>query len=141
LEQVERDYGSDIDSEVVRPFIAELDRVPAGFIQVYDVMQADPEWWREETDPGARGIDQFLAEASNLGRGLGSQMVAQFVSKVFEDPQVSRIQTDPAPHNARAIRAYQKAGFKALHELVTPDGPALLMRIERAEWLAHQSQK
>jgi aminoglycoside 6'-N-acetyltransferase len=34
---------------------------------------------------------------------------------------------DPDPANARAIRAYEKAGFSKQHVVETPDGPALLM--------------
>ena len=29
----------------------------------------------EETDPGVRGIDQSLANASQLGKGLGTKLV------------------------------------------------------------------
>ena len=35
--------------------------------------------------------------------------------------------TDPDPINARAIRAYEKAGFLRQREVDTPDGRALLM--------------
>jgi aminoglycoside 6'-N-acetyltransferase len=34
---------------------------------------------------------------------------------------------DPDPTNARAIRAYEKAGFVKDRFVDTPDGPALLM--------------
>jgi aminoglycoside 6'-N-acetyltransferase len=34
---------------------------------------------------------------------------------------------DPDPANARAIRAYARAGFSEDRIVVTPDGPALLM--------------
>ena len=34
---------------------------------------------------------------------------------------------DPEPDNARAIRAYEKAGFVRDRIVDTPDGPALLM--------------
>ena len=54
-----------------------------------------------------------------------------FTDRLFADPAVTRIQTDPSPRNARAIRSYAKAGFSALGEVVTPDGPALLMVRER----------
>ena len=101
------------------------------FIQCYDVMRADPEWWRDETDPGARGIDQFLANAEQLNHGLGSRMIAEFLQRLWTDPAVTKVQTDPSPNNARAIRAYEKAGFKRVRELTTPDGPALLMIAER----------
>ena len=63
-------------------FLAYLGADPIGYIQVYRVMGADPEWWTEETDPGARGIDQFLANAEQLGQGLGSSMVRQFVARL-----------------------------------------------------------
>ena len=35
--------------------------------------------------------------------------------------------TDPDPRNARAIRAYEKAGFHSDRLVATPDGRALLM--------------
>lgn len=88
-------------------------------------------WWEDERDPGARGIDQFLAHADQLNRGLGSAMVRTFTDQLFTDPAVTRIQTDPSPRNARAIRCYTKAGLRALGEVLTPDGPALLMVRER----------
>jgi len=134
LEYVLEAYGADLSSPVIRMFFAYLDDEPVGYIQVYRVMGADPEWWTEETDPGARGIDQFLANAEQLGQGLGSSMVRQFVASLFADPEVTQVQTDPSPRNPRAIRAYEKAGFRRVGEVSTPDGPALLMRVTRAEF-------
>ena len=134
LEYVEQTYGADIGSAVICPMLASLDGTPVAYVQVYRVMGADPDWWQEETDPGARGIDQFLANAEQLGQGLGSRMVREFVARLFADPEVSKVQTDPSPLNARAIRAYEKAGFRRVRELVTPDGPAWLMLIGRDEW-------
>jgi RimJ/RimL family protein N-acetyltransferase len=134
LEYVVQTFGADLDSPVIRMFFACLDGEPVGYIQVYRVMGANPEWWTDETDPGARGIDQFLANAEQLGQGLGSSMVRQFVAQVFADPEVTLVQTDPSPKNARAIRAYEKAGFRRVAEVLTPDGPAQLMRVQRAEF-------
>ena len=131
FEYVKSTHGADIGSPVLRQMLACLDGVPVGYIQDYDVMGADPAWWIEETDPGARGIDQFLANAEQLGRGLGSAMVRQFVARLFADPVVSKVQTDPSPNNARAIRAYEKAGFRRDREVLTADGPALLMLAHR----------
>jgi ribosomal protein S18 acetylase RimI-like enzyme len=58
-------------------------------------------------------------------------MVRAFVARLFADPAVTRVQTDPSPDNGRAIRCYAKAGFHPVGEVDTPDGRALLMVCER----------
>ena len=60
--------------------------------------------------PGARGIDQSIGDPSALGRGHGSAFVRAHCDRLFA-AGAPAIGTDPHPDNARAIRAYQKAGF------------------------------
>ncbi|MEO7359554.1 MAG: GNAT family N-acetyltransferase [Gemmatimonadaceae bacterium] len=113
-------------------YIAEWNGEPMGFIQSYTPAEFhEGGWWLDEHDPTVRGIDQFLANGDQLGQGLGTSMVRAFVAKLFENASVTRIQTDPAPGNARAIRCYQKAGFHMHAEIDTPDGRAWLMCCER----------
>ena len=113
-------------------FLAEVRGTPIGFIQAYQAVACHAEgWWRDEHAPGVRGIDQFLAEAEQLGQGLGTAMVRAFVGRLFADPAVTRVQTDPDPSNRRAIRCYAKAGFRSVGEVDTPDGRALLMYADR----------
>jgi RimJ/RimL family protein N-acetyltransferase len=131
LAEVAREYAADDDDAAVRRFIALEDGVPIGYLQSYVAMGAGGGWWPDERDPGARGIDQFLADAERLGRGVGTAMVRAFVAELFADPAVTRVQADPSPRNARAIRCYEKAGFRAAGEVETPDGRALLMVRER----------
>jgi RimJ/RimL family protein N-acetyltransferase len=76
-------------------------------------------------------MDQFLADESRLNQGLGTAMVRAFVDRLLGDPAVTKVQTDPSPANARAIRCYAKAGFRTVGQVDTPDGPALLMVVER----------
>ena len=106
-----------------------------GYIQSYVVKDSGDGWWPGEQDPGARGIDQFLAEEIQLGRGIGTRLILSFVAQLFADPGVTRIQADPSPNNARAIRCYEKAGFRRVGEVDTPDGRALLMVCVRASAL------
>jgi len=109
----------------VTPWIAMLGARPIGYCQSYVV--AGDDFWPDETDPGARGCDQFIGEGELLGRGLGTELVCRLVDTILRDPSVTTIQADPSPGNARAIRCYEKAGFRPLRRVTTPDGPALLM--------------
>ena len=63
-------------------------------------------------------------------------MVSAFAQRLFENRQVTRLQTDPSPDNLRAIHCYKKAGFRPLREMETPAGRALLMVMD---WPAEPS--
>ncbi|MEZ5498824.1 MAG: GNAT family N-acetyltransferase [Steroidobacteraceae bacterium] len=132
-EEVERDYLPTIDGgSTTKAYIAYLSGKPIGFIQSYVVKDSGGGWWTSEQDPGALGIDQFLVDANRLNQGLGTTMIRSFVARLFSDPAVTRIQTDPDPENHRAIRCYEKAGFVQICPVMTPDGPALLMACDRS---------
>lgn len=111
----------------VTPYIGLLDGRPFAYAQSYVALGAGGGWWEDETDPGVRGIDQSIAAPELLGRGLGTRLVRTLVDRLYRDPGVSKIQTDPAPTNLRAIRYYEKAGFRRIGPIVTPDGPAIYM--------------
>lgn len=113
-------------------YIAYAGNHAIGFIQSYQAVAFHADgWWLDERDAGVYGIDQFLANAEELGRGLGTAMVRSFVATLFADASVTRVQTDPDPTNGRAVRCYTKAGFRAAHEVITPDGLSLVMYADR----------
>jgi RimJ/RimL family protein N-acetyltransferase len=128
IDALRADYIDDRRPNATRAYIATIAGVPLGFIQCYVVMGSGGGWWEDETDPGARGIDQFLADPDRLGRGLGRAMIGAFVEQLFMDPAVTVVQTDPDPVNLRAIRCYEAAGFERAGPVETPDGVSLLMR-------------
>jgi aminoglycoside 6'-N-acetyltransferase Ib len=113
-------------------YLATLDGEPIGYVQSYQAAACHADgWWLEVSDGGVFGLDQFLADGARLGQGLGTRMVRAFIERLVADPRVTRVQVDPSPANARAIRCYEKAGFHRVGEIVTPDGPALLMHLDR----------
>ena len=67
----------------------------------------------EETDPDFRraGIDLFLG-APYQGRGLGTDTLRTLAHHLVHDRGHHRITIDPVAHNARAIRTYEKVGFR-----------------------------
>ena len=113
--------------ESVTPYIAMLGEEPIGYAQSYVALGSGDGWWEAETDPGVRGIDQSLVDPTQLNTGLGTKLVRALVDRLFSNPSVTKIQTDPAPSNLRAIRCYEKAGFVQEKAITTPDGPAVYM--------------
>ncbi|MET1111424.1 MAG: GNAT family N-acetyltransferase [Allosphingosinicella sp.] len=81
--------------------------------------------------PGSRGVDQYIGEPDMVGRGHGSAFVRAHVERLL-GAGAPAVGTDPHPDNARAIRAYEKAGFKAVTGPVeTRWGRAVLMERRR----------
>jgi aminoglycoside 6'-N-acetyltransferase len=76
--------------------------------------------------PGTRGIDLFIGEPDMVGCGHGSALARAFADRLLKGG-TTRVLSDPHPANARAIRAYRKAGFRGDGEVDTPDGRVLLM--------------
>jgi RimJ/RimL family protein N-acetyltransferase len=58
------------------------------------------------------GIDIFIGVAAARERGLGTEAVRMLLAYLFEELGVHRVTIDPEVGNARAIRAYEKAGFR-----------------------------
>ncbi len=67
----------------------------------------------EDLDPDYRhaNVDLFLTTAWH-GRGLGADTVRTLARWLFEGRGHHRITIDPATANERAIRSYERVGFK-----------------------------
>lgn len=113
----------------VSAFVIAVDSKPIGYIQYYEACKVGGGWW-PDADNGTFGIDQFIGEPNMIGKGLGTEIIKRFVANIFLLTKATNVITDPEPKNKRAIRAYEKAGFRAIGEIKTPDGQALLMRID-----------
>jgi aminoglycoside 6'-N-acetyltransferase len=66
-----------------------------------------------------------------VGRGHGSAFIRAFSDGLLA-AGAPRVITDPSVANARAIRAYAKAGFRRHGEVDTPDGRELLMMRDKS---------
>jgi len=114
----------DLDEPPMDQFIVCAAGQPFGYLQCYDLTA-----WNSGFGPqpeGTRGIDLFIGAPDMIERGHGSALTRCFVVDRLQNG-VPRIVTDPDPANSRAIRAYEKAGFKQERLVETPDGTALLM--------------
>ncbi|UGX85776.1 GNAT family N-acetyltransferase [Phyllobacterium meliloti] len=114
-----------MDSISVEPFIIMLGERPIGYMQTYDPHLEDDHPYQDQPT-GTLGLDQFIGEPTLINDGHGSRLIDEFVSLLFEEG-VPRVILDPDPANARAIRAYTKAGFIPFDTRTTVYGPALMM--------------
>lgn len=116
--------SGDLDDPDMAQFIVAAETRPFAYLQCYDISAWDAGFGTQPT--GTRGLDQFIGEPDMLNRGHGSAFIRDFADRLLADG-TPRVVTDPDPDNARAIRAYEKAGFSRDRLVDTPDGVALLM--------------
>jgi aminoglycoside 6'-N-acetyltransferase len=116
--------SEDLAHPAMDQYVVENAGKPFGYLQCYHLTD-----WNTGFGPqpdGTRGIDQLIGEADMIERGHGSAFIRAFIDGLIHSG-TPRVVTDPDPVNARAIRAYEKAGFIRDREVDTPDGIALLM--------------
>lgn len=120
-----------IDSVSVEPLIVELDGRPVAYLQSYDPHLEDDHPYADQPF-GTLGIDLSIGPPELVGIGHGSAIVRQFVEELFGEG-APRVIIDPHPDNGRAIRAYEKAGFRPIGRRQSEYGDVVLMAVDAAE--------
>ena len=122
LEKVARHYGNE-DKEVERFILVETNEnteKPIGYFQYYFV------------DEDSIGIDQFIGEENYLNRGIGEKTIKLFIELIMQNYLPKTIILDPSPENKRAIKCYEKVGFRYYETQAVSNGEGLayMMRFE-----------
>lgn len=123
-----RDHMSSVS---VEPLIVELAGRPIAYLQSYDPHLEDDHPYQDQPF-GTLGIDVSIGPAEMVGIGHGSLIVRQFVETLFAEG-APRVIIDPHPDNKRAIRAYEKAGFREIDRRSTIYGDVVLMAVGNPE--------
>lgn len=112
---------------------------PLGFAQWYPIA-ADAHEYEWHGDPAdVWGVDLFLGDPARWGRGLGTAALTLLVDHLLVDEAARCVIVDPWVGNERAIRSYEKVGFrrrKVLAEHEVHEGEArdcLLMVLDAAD--------
>lgn len=58
------------------------------------------------------GFRIALSDKKHLNKGLGSEAINLVIDYVFKVKKLNRLQLEVYSHNKRALRAYEKCGFK-----------------------------
>jgi aminoglycoside 6'-N-acetyltransferase len=101
-------------------YIVEAGGEPVGYLQA----------WFDSGDPDTCGLDMFLVPAAR-GRGLGPD-AARALARHLLAAGWRRVTVDPELWNERAVRAWARAGFRAVEERAPDDEhgrPWLLMEL------------
>jgi aminoglycoside 6'-N-acetyltransferase len=119
--------------DTTRPFLIALDGRPVGYIQYWFIGHHQNESWIKDhpwlalLPSETIGVDLSLGDPDNLSKGIGSAALAAFVRMLREEGHDTII-IDPDPDNARAVRAYAKAGFRPIPQLEGRTGDVLIMQ-------------
>ncbi len=100
-------------AEPVRGFVIVIDGQPVGFIQAYRIGD-HPDYQRQlAVDPEAVATDLFIGDAAWRDRGWGTAVLRAFLNRVvFGEMGTGLAVIAPEPANARAIRVYERVGFR-----------------------------
>lgn len=93
--------------------IVEFDQIPIGYIQYYPVDSDERKLYGyADTSDVIYGMDQFIGDVAYWNKGIGTLLVNSMVEFLVEQNQADRVVMDPQTWNERAIRCYEKCGFK-----------------------------
>jgi RimJ/RimL family protein N-acetyltransferase len=119
--------------DTTRPFLIALDGTPVGYVQYWFIgHHQNAEWisdhpWLAELPSDTVGVDLSIGHADKLAQGIGSAALTKFVAELRRQGYENII-IDPDPNNARAVRAYAKAGFRPIPHLQGRMGDVLIMQ-------------
>ena len=100
-ERIQREYLDDPD-EGMSAYVIDVEGEVAGLIECF-----------EETDPDYRSASIDVAVVTKWhGKGVGLDALRTLARDLFERRGHHHLTIDPAVENTRAIRAYEKVGFK-----------------------------
>jgi aminoglycoside 6'-N-acetyltransferase len=86
-----------------------------GYIQFYIINDQEiEEYGFKDFKGNIYGMDQFIGEVDFWNKGIGTKLVSSMVKYLVEHQSADKIVLDPQTWNVRAVRVYEKCGFKKI---------------------------
>lgn len=119
LEKVKKEFY--VKEDYVSKCMVVFEGKEIGYIQFYPLEEETKMEYGYE-DGNLYGIDQFIGETVYWNKGVGTLLVTSMVNFLMEHKKADLIVMDPQTKNTRAIKCYEKCGFKKVkilpkHEL------------------------
>lgn len=90
----------------------EYSKVPIGYIQFYPVSEEVYKEYGLNFQGIIFGTDQFIGETKYWGRGIGKILMKSMVNFLAAEKSARKIILDPECWNERAVKCYEKCGFR-----------------------------
>jgi len=117
-DEVLKKYGPRIEGKhYVSPCIVEYNNRSIGYIQYYEVQEAELKTYGYPLNQHIFGIDQFIGVTELWGKGLGTSMILLMLRYLSKTKGASRVVLEVKTNNSRAISCYEKCGFRKIKEL------------------------
>jgi RimJ/RimL family protein N-acetyltransferase len=109
------------------------DREPIGYLQHYRIGDYPEYCLQVGGGSHDHGLDLFIGCRERIGLGIGTRIVVTALADlIFSQNGAQRCLLGPSPDNKRAIRCYEKCGFRYIRTVTAPDGEKeYLMVVER----------
>ena len=88
--------------------------MPIGYIQHYPIDAETAVEYEIPHTGGIYGLDMFIGEPSAWNLGIGTRAVSLMCDYLFRELAARTITLDPEAWNTRAIRCYEKCGFRKI---------------------------
>ncbi|WP_338001003.1 GNAT family N-acetyltransferase [Neobacillus terrae] len=98
--------------------IIEYEGCDIGYIQFYILDEESKEAYGYSQKETIYGTDQFIGEPDYWNKGIGTLLVSSMVQFLIEQKKADRVVMDPQVRNERAIKCYEKCGFKKVKILL-----------------------
>ena len=109
-EDIIHKYEERLSDKEIDTYVIICDNTDIGIIQTYYVQNLS-DFGLSNTK--AAGIDLYIGEPNFRNKGIGTQVITTFIQGVIlVEKDIEYICIDPEVSNERAIRAYEKVGFK-----------------------------
>lgn len=112
-----REYYEE-DNEIATRLIVECNDIPIGYVQVYDMIDEYYDSYHyDKKGEVVYCMDQFIGEPDYWNKGIGTRFMKMILEYLVNEKSAKAVILDPHQNNPRAVRVYEKAGFKIIKEL------------------------
>ncbi len=117
LEDIKKHFSEKWKDEVFR-IIIEYQGNPIGYGQIYKMYdELYDDYHYPRNNEIVYGMDQFIGEPNFWSKGIGTKYTKMIFDFLKKERNVDAVILDPHQDNKRAIRMYQKVGFRIIDDL------------------------